>query len=147
MGVTSKLCVVVAAPVTVTSKQLTSLGTVTTAMTIPAFPAAGSSERPLEQLASKQAIRALMSPGGGASQRLIRDAELVDWKVVEVDLESRSPHLRVRVHIVAAVFGTVHGHAAGSDTQRTRHALVWTLTLDPAAAHDAVWQLTQSEDA
>jgi hypothetical protein len=105
------------------------------------------SERPLERVASQQAIGALIRSGGGASNRLIRDAELVDWKVVEVDLGSRPPHVRVRVQIEAAVFGTAHGHAAGSDTQRTKHALVWELTLDPAAQCDAVWQLTESQDA
>lgn len=104
------------------------------------------SEQPLRQLASASAIRALVHPGDGSVHRFIRDAELLDWKVVGIDLESGPPHVSVRVQIDAAVWASDHGRWRGDDRRRTKHALVWTLELAAPARHDVVWELARSTD-
>jgi len=43
---------------------------------------------PLEQVATTKAIRALIHPGNGRRDHLIRDAELVEWQVLQVQPES-----------------------------------------------------------
>ena len=102
---------------------------------------------PLKHMASVKAIRALIHPGNGAVHRMIRDARLVDWKVIEIDLESGPPHMRVWVQIEAAVFASDHGKWIGSDRRRTKHALVWKLKLASPARPDVIWELTGSEEA
>jgi hypothetical protein len=105
------------------------------------------SQRPLEQVAAGPAIQALMYADRRHGRRLIRDPELAGWEVLGVDASSKPPWVRVRIEIKGAVFGNDGSRAFGSDRQRRKYTLIWTLELAATAGHDVAWRLAASADA
>lgn len=101
-------------------------------------------QRPLERVADGRAIEALMYPAGRSGRRLIRDAELAGWEVLEISTSPQPPRLRVRVEIKAEEF--TEGRAAGYERRR-KHVLIWTLRLVDAAGGDTAWRLVESASA
>ena len=100
-------------------------------------------QRPLERVADGGAIQALMYPAGHRGRRLICDAELAGWQVLDVSTSPDPPRVRVRVEINAEEF--TKGDATGGE-RRLKHVLVWTLKLVDAAGGDTAWRLVESRD-
>lgn len=100
-------------------------------------------QRPLERVADGSAIQALMYPAGHRGRRLICDAELAGWQVLDVSTSPEPPRVRVRVEINAEEF--TEGDATGGE-RRLKHVLVWTLKLVDAAGGDTAWRLVESRD-
>lgn len=104
---------------------------------------ADGSRQPLEEVATARAIQALVHPGHGRREDLIRDAELATWKVLHVDPGPRAPRIRVQVEVrSAAVAGD--GRWNDPSPRRVKQALVWTLELEGDEGHEPGWKLTRS---
>lgn len=108
--------------------------------------ASDDSENPLDQVATKHAICALLHPGGPAMWRFIRDATLKHWEVGEVDARSTPPMIRTLVSVAAAAYESHDGFVSGSDTDIHDLELVWRLGLHTGEHGEPRWLLHDSVD-
>ena len=105
------------------------------------------SEAPLRRLASDDAVRALFYPQGDGVRRYVTDATLDSWDVRELDLDVAPPAIKVAVTVTAASYLDEGTYVSGSDRERHKMTLTWTLELTPAGADTPRWRLTSSSDA
>lgn len=108
--------------------------------------ASDDSENPLDQVATKHAICALLHPKGPAMRRFIRDATLKHWEVREIAPRSTPPMIQTLVGIAAAVYESRDGFVSGSDTDIHDLELVWRLALHTGEHGEPRWLLHDSTD-
>jgi hypothetical protein len=107
--------------------------------------AVNGSEAPLHELASTEAIEALLRPGNG-SRLIVRDAVMKSWEPTRLDLSRHPPVIELSVDLEAVryVVGSDGTAAAGNETKAHQMVLTWALELTESA--QTPWCLTRSSN-
>jgi hypothetical protein len=106
--------------------------------------ASDSGEELLGAVATDTGARLLLYPGSGARRRYVKDATLVRWNVVRLDLDRETPRIDVAIVISAAVYHSTASATYGDDRSPRELTQAWTLELHPRTATE--WLLDDVRD-
>jgi hypothetical protein len=104
------------------------------------------SEAPFEELASDQAVKALLKPREGM-RLIMRDAELKSWEPTRLVLDEQPPRIEVALQVDAVLYlATDSNRHVAADRADIRHmSLSWVLELADSSA-STPWRLAQSNN-
>lgn len=106
--------------------------------------ASGGSERPLRELASRRGAESLLHPGGRRMRRVIQDASLERWEVVEIDADHKPSTLVIGLVIDGKWRDETLGRRAARTDEFSGIHLSWRLELFQGTDHGPQWRLASS---